>query len=462
MGSAFAVAHPSSAALRALNYTPEVETFRRRQDSRESVSLGELLISMGPAYGSVFVRRDCEPKNGVELMTQSDMFAAEPRGRIIRRDSMSRPERHEIRRWQILVAAAGTLGETELYGRCIIADNRLVGKYVGPHAMVLTFDDEGGVDNLYTYAFLCSRIGIKALRSASYGTKILGIRKDILAELPIPLADSKTRCRVADLVRRTVGARERYAREFRFARAVVEALPEMQEALGMCGERRGRCVLWNQELSTLCAWTYASTGGALAYLSRKWKVRLDDVLQRKGLFNGPRFARVGCNPPHGIELLSQRDAFLIRPVPQRILHPDFSDSRLFAPPGVLLVGAQGTLGERELFGRVILAGPYFARKAFTQHLLRLLPMQSFSETAYAYLSSLVGRRLLRSTAVGTKLLSMRPDLLRRLPFPDLCAADSKRIEIHITNAIDARAESVEYETEAVRIVEEEVLPAWLA
>jgi hypothetical protein len=47
------------------------------------------------------------------------MFAAEPMGRVIRMDSMARPERHRIRRWQVLIAGAGTLGDNELYGRSI-------------------------------------------------------------------------------------------------------------------------------------------------------------------------------------------------------------------------------------------------------------------------------------------------------------------------------------------------------
>ena len=59
---------------------------------------------------------DCHPDHGVELVSQTDMFAAEPSGRVIRMDSMPMPERHRIHRWQILIAAAGTLGETELFG----------------------------------------------------------------------------------------------------------------------------------------------------------------------------------------------------------------------------------------------------------------------------------------------------------------------------------------------------------
>jgi hypothetical protein len=159
---------------------------------------------MGPAYGAVFTRLDCAPEHGVELMSQTDMFASEPAGRVIRADSMARPERHKVKLWQILIAGAGTLGETELYGRSVIADARLVDKYVGPHAMVLTFHDPGSDENLYAYAFLCTEVGVSVVRSASYGTKILGLRKDALAELRIPDPDPKIKKSVAELIRTTV------------------------------------------------------------------------------------------------------------------------------------------------------------------------------------------------------------------------------------------------------------------
>jgi hypothetical protein len=88
MRDAFIVPVPSGTALRALNYTPEIERLRSRHAS-DAVTLGSLISDLGPAYGSVFVRLDCDRAHGIELITQSDMFAAEPRGRIIRRDSMA-------------------------------------------------------------------------------------------------------------------------------------------------------------------------------------------------------------------------------------------------------------------------------------------------------------------------------------------------------------------------------------
>lgn len=129
------------------------------------------------------------------------MFAAEPQGRVIRADSMKHPDRHKVQRWQVLIAGAGTLAETELYGRAIIADDRLTGKYVGQDTLIVEFPEPDADISLYTYAYLASPTGFRALRSASYGTKILRIRRDIFADLPVPLPDDATRRRVASHVR---------------------------------------------------------------------------------------------------------------------------------------------------------------------------------------------------------------------------------------------------------------------
>ena len=53
MGEAFIVTRPTGAALRALNYTPEVEHLRSRS-GQGAASLASLLSDLGPAYGSVF------------------------------------------------------------------------------------------------------------------------------------------------------------------------------------------------------------------------------------------------------------------------------------------------------------------------------------------------------------------------------------------------------------------------
>src|SRR5262249_7457635 len=152
----------------------------------------------------------------------------------------------------------GTLAPTELYGRAIIADDRLAGKFVGQDTLILKFEAPEDDLSLFTYAYLASPTGLRALRSASYGTKILRIRRDILAELPVPRADDDVVQQVAALVRRCVEQRERHVRELRAARLVLEELPEMRKAYLMCAERRARAILWGGALPTIGAWNCAS------------------------------------------------------------------------------------------------------------------------------------------------------------------------------------------------------------
>src|SRR5262249_10805250 len=162
-----------------------------------------------------------------ESLSQADVFRADPDGQWMRRDSFPNPDLHLIRPWQVLLAGAGTLGETELYGRCVIADSRLAGKYAGPDVLTVTFCRPGSDLTLFVYASLASSLVTRAIRSLSYGTKILRPRRDMLRRLPVPIADSDTVRGVAALVRETVKHRAAWTAEIAAAKAVVEGLPEM-------------------------------------------------------------------------------------------------------------------------------------------------------------------------------------------------------------------------------------------
>jgi hypothetical protein len=460
MRSMFHVSELRPTALRPLNYLAQARV--RESSSINTLPLGELTSTIGAGYKHIFTNVDVAPGHGVEVLSQSDMFAAEPEGRHIRRDCLSKPERHLIRRWQILVAGAGTLGENELYGRPIIADGRLTGKYVAYHALDIQFDEPGSDLNLYVYAYLLTRHGTQAMRATSYGTKILSLRRDLAANLLVPLPDAAVQRRVADLVRQCVEQREVYLHELKAARQVIEELLEMREAHEMCAARRRHAIWWGGELTTMSAWTTSSTGGTLGLLQEKWSRRLGDAIMPRGIYNGPRFARISCSPSHGVEFMSQRDVFLMRPVPRQIAHPGFRDELLFAKEGTLLVGGHGTLGEGEIFGRAISVHGRFTKCAFTQDLLRLVPKPGMSNEVYAFLTTRVGMRLLRSTAVGTKILTMRPDLLAQIPLPELNRQQQSAVDQHMNVSNAARQSAEDAETEAVRILEEEVLPAWLS
>jgi hypothetical protein len=185
-------------------------------------------------------------------------------------------------------------------------------------------------------------------------------------------------------------------------------------------------------------------------------------VEENGVFRGGRYVRTRCTAPHGVDFLSQRDLFLVRPIPQRIVRPPVPDRLLFPPNGSIIAGGKGTLGEGEIFGRCVLTGDDFSNYALTEDVLRIVPKLGFSELCYAFLSTIVGTRFLRSTAVGTKLLTCRESLVRRLPFPEVSTPIQLKTKTSIQNAINARVTAVNAEKEAIRIIETEVLPQWLA
>lgn len=461
MRSAYLAKRVTSVAIRALNYAPEAEAVKDKADFKRAVCFGDVLRLTGSSYGKVFIRYDCKPSVGAELVTQADIFAAEPEGRFIRGEAIRNLEEHRIHRWQVLIAGAGQMEETNLFGRSIIADERLIGKIVSPHILRLSPVDD--LDTaLYTYAFLCSKIGIRMVHSCAYGSSVPSISSDLLLALPIPLADDTTLKKIADLIRITVNERERYVREAQFGRLCLEALPEMQEAIAMCQERRARCALWDGELPTMTGWTYASTGRALSYLRKRWTARLGDFIQPGGLLYGPRSSRTRCQPPYGIDFWSQRDLHLIRPIPFRIPTPKQQDSGLLVPENTLLIASRGQFTEGALFGKVTIATAEMAKVAITGDAVRLHILPEYALQLYAFLSTSIGLRLLRTSAVGNSIPMMRLDLVKNLPVPTLDSSISQQVNTHVKNALEARVTAANAEKEAVRIIEEEVLPEWLA
>lgn len=460
MRSAYLATSVTEATVRALNYTPEVGRFRKIIPGAK-VSLLEELATIRTPGNAMFRARDCSPQYGKEFLTQADIFAAETNGRIIQADLVSDVESRQAKSGQILIAGVGTLGETELYGRAIIADKRLEGKLLSSDVLILepNLDED---THAYLYAFLCSRVGVRMVRSTSAGTKLLRPRRDLLRKLPIPVPDDKTLKQVADLIRSTITNREQYLSEVQAARACLEALPEMQEAIQMCQERKARCTVWDGNLPTITAWTYASAGQALKMLLEKWKLRVGDFVSPSKIFNGPRFARTACVPPHGIDFMSQRDVFMIRPAPRRIALPNLPRNELFVPEGTLLVGSNGQLSEGSLFGQVAWCDSEMANAAFTQHILRVGIDPEYAPIAFAFLSSIVGKRLMNSTAVGTSIPMMRADLVRALPFPEIDTSLHSLVAKHVKTGVAARVTATNAEKEAICIIEDEVLPQWLA
>lgn len=300
------------------------------------------------------------------------------------------------------------------------------------------------------------------MRSTSFGTKILGVRRDLLRTLPVPICSTTTVGRVAALVRTCVRERERFLASVTAARGVVMGIPIVADALGACERRVRRSVLWEGPLPTLGAWNFAGAGAALKLLKSKTDRTLGDFLTTEGIRYGSRSRRVPCKLPFGVDFVAQRDAFLIRPIPRRVVLPDAASEDLLEPEGSLMLAGRGTLGEGEIFGRCAQVTGPLRGLTFTGDMLRVCARTEHSNFLYAYLSTHLGIQLVRTAAVGTKILQIREDLLRATPVPDATKLQLDEINNFMDASNKSRTLAAESEAEAIRIIEQEVLPQWLA
>ena len=117
------------------------------------------------------------------------------------------------------------------------------------------------------------------------------------------------------------------------------------------------------------------------------------------------------------------------------------------------------MNEGALFGRVERGSHMPPGVIVTEDITRVRPRVGLGEGLYAFLSTTVGLSLLRSTAYGTSIPGMREDLLARLPIPDITSL--RHAVKHVQAATTARISAARAESDAIGIVESEVLPAWL-
>jgi type I restriction enzyme S subunit len=102
-------------SLRALNFNPRFERLCERIKRVTWRKLGELCEPGTLKRGTRFNRVDADPQFSYKLVGQKELFWLRPEGRWIAKKFV--PVDVMVEQGAILVAARGTLGESELYCR---------------------------------------------------------------------------------------------------------------------------------------------------------------------------------------------------------------------------------------------------------------------------------------------------------------------------------------------------------
>lgn len=123
--------------------------------------------------------------------------------------------------------------------------------------------------------------------------------------------------------------------------------------------------------------------------------------------------------------------------------------------GCILVAAQGTLGESELYCRAEFATGKALENAYSEHILRVLANEQLMERGalFAFMRSETAFRMLRSISVGSKLQDHHYAMLPSLPIPYPPADVRKRCNQLVLDAYRAREKAIDLEDEARTLVE---------
>lgn len=194
----FSIAKAEPFSLRAMNFSPRAMRFTELLRSVPCRSLGDICSGGRLHTGARFKRIDADPEYGVRLIGQRQAFWLRPEGRWINPNKAPDDIRQENE--TVLIAAHGTLGENEVYGRSILVTGSWT-EHAYSQDFVRVFSGQPDISGAYLFAFLRSEVAFRLLRSMSVGGKQQEYHTTLLREMPVPECTPADRERIAETVR---------------------------------------------------------------------------------------------------------------------------------------------------------------------------------------------------------------------------------------------------------------------
>jgi len=197
----------SRLTVNAWNYGDKFESIRRRiTEGCRHLPLSEVLKPGGYFTGSWYKRIPTSQGHGVELLTQKQLFSLRKEGNWISLVPIRNLDAEKVTDGMMLIAGVGTMGETEVFGRCEFAWKSFENKLVVAE-VIRVVPDPACIDPGYLFAYLSSDYGFRLLRSTISGTKLCRFIEPLALSIPVPLVTSDVQKEIGDQVRRAYGNR---------------------------------------------------------------------------------------------------------------------------------------------------------------------------------------------------------------------------------------------------------------
>lgn len=215
----FSSRFPRADSFRALNFNPRFEALCQSIQRGPWKPLGRICLPGTLKRGGRFKRVDAERDFGIQLVGQKRLFWLRPRGRWVSKAEVG--ENLLVAPGTTLVAAQGTLGESELFCRSEFAWGPGLDLAYSEHILRVVADESIMLRGAL-FAFMRSETAFRMLRSISVGTKLQDHHYAFRPELPVPYPSRDTQALIHDLVTSAYDARFRAVALKDRATAIVE------------------------------------------------------------------------------------------------------------------------------------------------------------------------------------------------------------------------------------------------
>lgn len=419
--------------------------------------LEDLCSDRGVFRGPIFARTYCSnPALGRPYVSPAELERAEIRtDRYLAASHGELLSELELKQGMVLVTCSGMN-----LGRAVFVRPSMEG-ICASHDLIRIESDSRRVRAGFLYAFLRSRFGHVALRRQIYGGNIKHIEPHHVGSVPVPRIGTALERRIHDLIEESATLLNDYENSVRHATSVLLDAVGLQDVTPVDWRAQGPELGFSVSDATsksLRALNHSPRAQRLAAEIKKgpWR-KLGEICVPGTLKSGGRFKRIDAAPEHSYLLVGQKDIFGVRPEGRWIARVSVGASVL-VPPGTVLIAAQGTLGESELYCRTQFIWGRALNNAYSQHFIRAIADEAVMPRGclYAFLRSEMAFRLLRSVSIGTKLQDFHPTLRYELPVPYPEKDTQHEVHALVVRAYEARDRAVAKEEEAVSLLEKAI------
>jgi type I restriction enzyme S subunit len=389
-----------------------------------------------------------DKEQGVPFLTSSDILLADLSHQpLISTRQVDQNPLFSCPPGTTLITRSGTIG------RLAYARPEIAGMAISQDVLKVV-PDSSRVPAGYLYAFLSTRFGVPLIVGGTFGSIIVHIEAEDIAELPVPRLGDRLEGAVHELVERAAQAREKANT------LLANAQLQLRHALGIDDQPCALSVPWTQAdscwladrldayyYSARCSSARHAFDGARNSEPRRLSAIAEVVIP--GIFK----RRYADDRRFGVPYITGADVFQLAPASSQYLQGRVAEAYgLVVRRGMILVQEAGQLGG--LIGRSVLVGSYLDGFAVSNNMIRITANESAdSGYLFALLSSDPGVVLISREAAGSSIPHIDANRVRRIEVP--WASKELRTEIGapVLLAWSLRDEACAYETEARSLVE---------